>query len=122
MVVLFSSCKKEEDGNPDLQHSWKLIAVLADPGDGSGTFQAVSSDKTVSFFLDGTVSSNGSICTMGTEVGTGSTGTYSVADSTINVDGCPVAHFPLTFEMQGANLILNYPCIEACREKYEPID
>lgn len=117
ITLLFSSCKKEEE--PDLVNSWKLIEVLADPGDGSGTFQPVTSDKVVSFYTDGTVTSNASICTMETQVGTSSTGTYSTVDSTIAVDDCVINGFPLTFEMSGSNLILNYPCIEPCREKYE---
>lgn len=115
-ALLFSSCKKEE--SPELVNSWKLIEILADPGDGSGTFQPVTSDKVVSFYADGTVTSNASICTMETQIGNGSSGTYSSVDSTITVNGCATTGFPLTFEMSGANLILNYPCFEPCKEKY----
>ena len=41
------ACTEEE--TDDLRNKWKLIEVLADPGDGSGTFQPVESDKTISF-------------------------------------------------------------------------
>lgn len=117
ITLFFSSCEKEEE--PELINSWKLIEVLADPGDGSGTFQPVTSDKVVSFYTDGTVTSNASICTMQTQAGTPSTGTYSTVDSTITVDDCVINGFSLTFEVSGVNLILNYPCIERCSEKYE---
>lgn len=37
-----------------LEGMWQLTAVLADPGDGSGTYQPVSSQKTLTFCMDGT--------------------------------------------------------------------
>lgn len=121
LSVVLVSCKKEED--PALVNKWHLIEQLADPGDGSGTFQPVSSNKTVEFFEDGTITSNGSLCGMSSEVGSGSSGTYSTADSTITVDNCGFdPPNPMTFEMQGENLIINYPCIEPCREKYEQVE
>ena len=107
------------EGGSELVSKWALIEILADPGDGSGQFQPVSSDKTVEFFQDGTVTSNGSICTMGTESTSGSSGTYSEVDMTIDVVDCTGGHIPLSYEMDGSFLILNYACIEPCREKYE---
>lgn len=120
LVFLFASCKKEEA--PALVNSWKLIEVLSDPGDGSGTFQPVTSSKTVSFFDDGTVGSNGILCQMSSGSGTGSAGTYSETEKVITPENCGVAPFLIHYEMEGANLILNYPCIEACREKYAVVE
>lgn len=117
MVFLFASCKKKE--SPDLVNSWKLIEILADPGDGSGTFQAVSSNKIISFFADGTVTSNGQLCTMGTESNASSEGTHVEAETAITPENCGIAPFVIYYEFDGSNLILNYQCIEACREKYE---
>lgn len=117
LVFLFSSCKKEE--SPELVNSWKLMEVLADPGDGSGTFQPVSSDKTVSFYANGTVSCNGQLCTMGSESNNGSTGTYTESEMTITPENCGISPFVIYYEFDGSDLILNYPCIEACREKYQ---
>ncbi len=121
LVVVFASCKKESE-DPELVHSWKLIEILADPGDGSGTFQPVSSDKTISFFEDGTVTSNGILCQMSSESGTGSAGTYSETELSITPDNCGVAAFEMNYEFDGVNLIINYPCFEPCREKYEPVN
>lgn len=120
-ALVLQACNQEES-EPDIVSNWHLIEQLADPGDGSGTFQPVSSGKTVQFFEDGTWNSNGSLCTMSSESNNPSTGTFSVSDSTITVDDCGFAPpYPMTFQIQGGFLILNYPCIEPCREKYEPI-
>lgn len=117
MTTLLWSCKKEE--SPDLVNSWKLIEVLADPGDGSGTFQPVSSSKIVSFYANGTVTSNGQLCTMSIESNNSSEGTYAEAEMAITPENCGIAPFVISYEFEGSNLILNYPCFEACREKYE---
>ena len=110
------SCSEEDS---EVVSKWKLIEQLADPGDGSGTFQPVESDKTVTFYEDETFISNGTLCTMTVNVGNGSTGSYSLQDSTITVDGCGFSTpYAMTFEVQGSFMILNYPCIEPCREKY----
>lgn len=119
-LLSISSCKKQKD--PQLISEWRLIEVLADPGDGSGTFQPVISDKTIEFFSDGTVTSNGNLCTMSSPSGTGSSGSYDETEMTVTPDNCGVAAFVILYELSGENLILSYPCIEACREKYEAVD
>jgi hypothetical protein len=119
------ACNTETPEDPDdgLTSKWQLIEQLADPGDGSGTFQPVSSQKTVSFYEDESVVCNGSLCYMTTNVGNGTSGTFSAQDSTILVSGCDFSPpFPLTVEMVDGYLVLNYPCIEPCREKYEQIN
>lgn len=117
------TAENPEDREDGLTSKWQLMEQLADPGDGSGTFQPVLSQKTVSFYEDGSVVSNGSLCYMTTDVGNGSDGTFNSLDSTILVNGCDFSPpFPLTIEIVDGYLVLNYPCIEACREKYEQID
>jgi hypothetical protein len=116
---IFSCDRKDEKTiDSDIVGKWGLIEVLADPGDGSGTFHSVSSNKIIEFRANGTVSSNGSICDMSIEANESSNGTYSLADSTINSSNCSYSPMKITFEIQGSNLIINYPCIEACRAKY----
>jgi len=122
LTIALVSCNTEEEG-PQLVSKWHLIEQLADPGNGSGTFQPVSSQKTIEFLEDGTLTSNGSLCNMEVQVGNGSSGIYNNSDSTIIVEDCGFAPpYPMTFEMQNGFLILNYPCIEPCREKYEPVE
>lgn len=105
----------------ELVSKWRLIEQLTDPGDGSGTFQPVVSSKVVEFWDDQTITSNGSICSMSATTNSASSGTYNESDMQIEVNGCTTQAFPLTYEMEDGNLILNYPCIEPCREKYEPV-
>ncbi len=115
LMPILNSCNNTD---AELLSKWLLIEQLADPGDGSGVFVPVSSQKYLEFYDDGTISSNGSICTMSTEVGNASTGTYDDTTMIIEVENCTVGHFPRTYEMSADTLIINYPCIEPCREKF----
>ena len=58
--VLFSCHKNDEELAPtSLAGTWKLTEVLADIGDGKGTFHPVSSNKNLVFVSDNKVTSNG---------------------------------------------------------------
>jgi len=126
IIILFGilltvfSCDKSDDKqiDTDLIGKWALIEVLADPGDGSGTFHPVQSNKIVEFHTDGTITSNGTICDMSIEANETTSGTYSLVDSTISPADC---NYPMKikFEHSGSLLILYYPCFEPCRIKYE---
>ena len=124
LIVLFSigvliSCSKSDDNkNSDLIGKWKLIEVLADPGDGSGTFHSVSSEKIIEFQSNGTITSNGSICDMSIESVSSSSGTYSLSDSTINSSNCSNTPLKIRFRKEGSALTISYPCDEACIAKY----
>ena len=113
---LTPSCSKT---NSNLIGRWKLVETLADPGDGSGTFRRVSSNKTLEFHSDGKLTSNGEICSISNETGSPSTGRFSLADSTIVGDNCRDLYRKITFEKHGKILILNFPCIEPCRAKFK---
>ncbi|WP_417612368.1 hypothetical protein [Owenweeksia hongkongensis] len=112
-----ASCSKDDDKQTETAtgDTYKLIEVLADPGDGSGTFQPVSSNKTIEFKTNGTVVSNGKLCDMSISSNSGTTGTYSFTDSTITSANCS----KLPFEITGNHLIIFYPCIEPCQGKFE---
>ena len=124
LIVLFSigiliSCRKSDDNkNSDVVGKWKLIEVLADPGDGSGTFHGVSSEKILEFQANGTVTSNGSICDMSIESVSPSFGTYSLSDSTISSSNCSNSPFKIKFRNEGSTMTISYPCDEACIAKY----
>jgi len=124
LIVLFSigvliSCNKSDDNlNSDIIGKWKLIEVLVDPGDGSGTFHVVSSEKIIEFQSNGTVTSNGSLCDMTIESVSSSSGTYSLSDSTINSSNCSNTHLKIKFRKEGSTLTISYPCDEACIAKY----
>ena len=114
ILSLFTSCKKKE--RDSLTGTWELKEVLMDPGNGSGVFTAVSSDKNLVFHSNGNVNSNGIICDMSIESNTSTSGTYSENDSTIISATCQ--NLIIKYEVSGDTLILIYPCFEACKAKY----
>lgn len=120
--VLFSCNKNDNEttGNSALVGSWKLIAILADPGNGSGIFNPVISNKTIVFDNNGNLSSNGTICDMSSDSNTSSTGNYIEANTSIISSSCQ--NLTIKYELSGNTLILNYPCIEPCKAKYIKIN
>ena len=114
ILSLFTSCKKKDGGS--LTGTWELKEVLIDPGNGSGVFNAVSSDKNLVFHTNGNVNCNGVICDMSIESNTSTAGTYSEIDSTLISTACP--NLILKYEVSGDTLILIYPCFEPCKAKY----
>lgn len=124
VFIFFFSCSDDQDDkiNNTIVSKWKLIETLADPGDGSGTFQPVSSNKIIEFYDDETFYSNGSICTISIDSNANFYGTYSVQNATLNSSQCQAQNFPTSYEMTQTTLIIYYPCIEACAEKYSKIE
>ena len=114
IISFLASCKKND--RDSLTGTWVLKEVLMDPGNGSGVFNAVSSDKNLVFNTNGNVNSNGVICDMSIESNTSTAGTYSEIDSTIISTTCP--NLILKYEVSGDTLILIYPCFEPCKAKY----
>ena len=115
------SCKNDDDFNPntELIGNWKLIEVYVDPGDGSGTFSSVKSNKTITFQNDGIITSNGNLCDMSINSDSQTSGTYSKAEMSFNSADCNNPTYDFTFEQNGNILIINYPCFEACQSKYK---
>ncbi len=99
---------------------WKLTEVLVDPGNGKGIFNKVASDKTLEFFSNGTVVSNGNLCVMDTAAGQQTGGTYSLKEKTIRPDNCQLEGTDLIihFRLENDALVLQYSCMEPCFEKY----
>ena len=133
-LVIISSCTSDDSKPTDetgLIGKWKLIEQLTDPGDGSGTFQPISSERVIEFFSDGTVSINGDLCFMTSEVGETVTGTYiktSDSNSDIQYEGeifpnsCSSRSAKVYFDLPvSGNLILWYQCIEGCGQKFTKI-
>jgi len=121
-TILFSlatSCAEEAPATPESVDKWKLIEQLSDPGDLSGTFQAVSSDKTIEFIDENTVDCKGSLCSMSTEAVGETTATYNAAEKFILVEGCGGSSFKINYEFEDEFLYLRYPCREPCVQKFE---
>ncbi len=118
VFVTLTSCSKDNNRamSNSLVGNWKLTEILLDPGNGSGTFVSVNSNKTLIFDNNGNVTSNGTICDLSVTSNTSSTGTYSESTTTINSASCQ--NITIIYELTGTTLILNYPCIEPCKAKY----
>ncbi|MDC6350930.1 hypothetical protein PP178_05155 [Zeaxanthinibacter sp. PT1] len=124
LICLLLSCKGSDDGiysSSDIIGTWQLRAVLADPGDGSGEYEPVRSNKTIEFFEDGTFVTNVSFCDGSRESGEGFSGTYDPGTSKLVPDGCAYTGSMPTYSFEGNKLIIHLPCIEPCGEKYEKI-
>ncbi|NRD21498.1 hypothetical protein HNV08_15695 [Winogradskyella eckloniae] len=115
VIITLVSCSDDDTEDADLIGNWKLIEVLSDPGDGNGTFQDIDSEKTITFFEDGTFSSTESICNSATTDDL-YIGVYT--DSNLTPDNCSDSGWAYNFVIDGNTLILSYPCIEPCKEKY----
>lgn len=120
IIVIFSSCKKtDEPQDTDMIGKWKMTEMLMDPGDGSGTFQSVSSNKILEFKADGIITSNGSLCSVSAESNSPESGTWSLSDSTITSEQCyDSLPLKIRFIQEGSTLTISYPCIEACKAKF----
>jgi hypothetical protein len=118
IIGFVSSCNKNDEisSSSDLEGRWKLSEIFADPGNGSGTFQSVTSNKTLVFDNNGNVTSNGIICDMSSGTNLSSSGSYSLINGTINSSLCP--NINIQFELNNNTLLLIYPCIETCKSKY----
>jgi hypothetical protein len=134
VLVLFNCSSREEKPvieNENLLGKWKMIEQLADPGDGSGTFNPIDSNRIIQFFSDGTVIINGNLCYMSTDVGAEMSGIYEViADDTADTinngfifpNDCDFAETKIYFYLPlNGNLILWYTCIEGCAQKFKKI-
>lgn len=123
LLGLVINCS-DDSGNVDtsLNGKWQLRAVLYDPGDGSGTFQAVDSEKYIEFLSNQEVRSNGNLCYGGIGSDDPSFGVYVLPDSILQIDECPQNILSTRFRIQNGKLILSYPCIEPCEEKYVKLE
>lgn len=119
-VFLFSSCEKSQEAATPLSGTWQLVEVLTDPGDGSGTFESVTSDRSIVFGEDGAYTANGDLCLFGQDTATDSDGIFWTDDQNVEPNSC-ISQAPrsgITYEFSGEDLILSYPCIEPCQQKY----
>ncbi|MEP6262462.1 MAG: lipocalin family protein [Gillisia sp.] len=120
---LLISCEKSDDVNivSPVIGKWQLRELYIDPGDGSGEFAEVESDKTIEFFSNGKVTSNGSLCDVSGDANVPTSGTFSISTFTIDAPGCFNGEIPfmdIFFRLEGDYLKINKPCFEGCAEIY----
>jgi hypothetical protein len=119
-LLVFSLTIQAQVSEKNLMEKWKLKQVLSDPGDGSGDFEFIKSEKTIGFLANGKVVSNGSLCGPYNQIGKKSEDTYSKENNTITPSGCS-KETKLVYELKNDYLIIHYSCKEGCAEKFEKI-
>ncbi|MEM8523858.1 MAG: hypothetical protein AAGG68_04400 [Bacteroidota bacterium] len=120
IFLLAFSCE-EDAPTPEKINKWKLIEQLSDPGDGSGTFQVVDSERTIEFVDEEIVRSNGSFCNMGTGTEETVTATHNPEEKFILVEACGGTPFKILYDFDEEFLYLRFPCREPCAQKYERV-
>lgn len=119
-LLLQFKCSEDEITEPvSLFGTWQLEAVLVDPGDGSGTFQNVDSEKNIVFNTDSTFTSNGLGCVVfGGNTTSLASGTFN--NNQLFIEDCEM---PVFFFVEEDRLYLNnFGCIEECSERYFPVN
>lgn len=126
-ILTFSSCNKEDPftrnevtGN-EFIGKWRLIEQLADPGDGSGVFTSVASEKILEFFDNGIVTStNGSLCNPYSEEQITS-GTFSLVENKITTNCQDSNIATIGIELKDKHLILSFLSIEGFYQKFQRV-
>ena len=128
VIAILFSCKQNDDSDDsseiDVIGIWQLIEIYLDPGDASGDFELVDSNKTIEFKIDGTLISNGVICQISTDSIESRSATYSICENTMMSPDCRDNGYgsDITFFIDANNdLVLIHPCIESCLSKYTKI-
>ena len=130
LVVLFSCGKDKEEQNSSIQTkpanfeligNWKLIEILQHPGIGEAQFYPVESEKIITFNSDGTITSNGDLCSMTTSADSPTSGTFIGMENKFNSNDCNNPNYFFTYIHHNTILIVNYPCFEPCQAKFQKL-
>lgn len=123
-IGILISCSKDENDNSktaELIGQWKLIEQLADPGDGSGTFQSIDSQKIIEFSENEIVTSkNGSLCHPYSDEQI-SSGSYSLSEKRITTNCQNVNIAFIGFEIKENYLLLHFASNEGFSQKFEKL-
>jgi hypothetical protein len=123
-MMLFFSCSSDDKDIPlDLIGTWKLQEINNDPGDGSGTFQKVESNKILIFMKNFEITSNGDLSDNTIESNSPSRGVYKITENSeasgiITPSKSEHLSAEIRFEIKSSVLYIYYPCIEGCQAKY----
>jgi hypothetical protein len=123
-LAVIVACSNDDDvatENASVLGRWKLTAMLADPGDGSGTFSPASG-REIQFNADGTyVANSDSFCYFSSEFSLLTTvGNYN--DTGIICNSNSGGTYDLLYTVEGNEMIITYPCFEPCRARYERVE
>lgn len=127
LLTTLTACEKDnfkpcgECDATEIVGTWRLTEFYADPGDGSGEYEPIDSDKEITFADDGRWSSNGSFCDFRVALGAPSTGTYDLNQSSFEVDNCENGILYVGFSLENGRVTINPLCFEGCGERYRKV-
>ena len=136
LTILFFACSDSDDtitlaDNPELSGTWLLVEQNLDPGDGTGYFKKVDSDKTIQFLADGIFRSKGELCELNAASGPETFGKFIINDTLTKEkypfenyllqDGCDFENYRIGIHLDGSSLILTYLCFEGCSQKFRKL-
>src|SRR5688500_16768955 len=121
---LDDTVKRALKENSGLVGKWKIVEYLADPGDGSGTYQEVKSDlaHTIEFkengeFVETKAPGQSSVPLFNA---------YKILDDKrielIPIDKNSPSHIWFYSDLSASKVTLGYGCIEACSGKYAAVE
>jgi hypothetical protein len=117
LLVAFISCSKStaKTNNPgnSIVGKWIQTAYLADPGDGSGTWQPDNSGSSYIIFNEDSSAKNDGIPYFG-----GFKSYHILSDSTLTLEYSDGSIFPRMYKVENNSLTLMGGCIENCGNKY----
>lgn len=119
-----SSCQKDQDDRLNLtvlEGTWLLTEALFDPGDGSGEFRKIDSERQLSLTPENAYSANYDIC-QAIEAGENFSGTFERIDAQEFLIPCAGSLLnSVQGRLEDGFLILYYPCDEPCAYKFRKI-
>lgn len=132
LLLLAVSCKKDQASEENIDSiigKWKLIETYADPGDGSGRWNTVKSNKTLEFKNNGQIKVDNGSFAFGLFPGEKDESTYVLEPYTgvqtmeahryiLKIQ--KLEHHPMVM-FENGKLKIEYFCIEGCGERYEKI-
>lgn len=128
LLVLFN-CSDDETITSVVQEetllgSWVLVETNSGTSTGEDNFVSVSSNKIIEFKSDNSIEISGDLCTMNSDSGDETTGTYASIDlgsldGEIIPDDCQETS--VYFEIIGRDLFLLYQCSLVCEQKYRKL-
>ena len=124
IFLILSACNSDDNEPPStgITGEWLLVEMLADPGDGSGIFVPVDSEKRITISAGGTYSSNGDVCSFTSEVTTATNGSYSEDNDSYIIECSNMFPGFVRINLDDDHLIISFPCIEPCQQKFRRID
>jgi len=123
LIVLSVGCEKEEPFGdvPFPPPIWELEATLFDPGDGSGVFESVESERRIGF-ISGKVATNGSFCDLTGIVGPETEARFDEVLDKIVVENCDASGEDMLLGLEVSEdqeiLTISLPCEAPCLLRY----